>query len=156
MNTCAPVLVSIAFITAYIILDIMNQNYSQIAFHLAAGIFVVFGLMAICNNLGELAAWIFLSIPAVVLFIGIIYIWIDSRKDPQPVTVPEAPQPQPCRCPYSTSGCRTKGYNCPCPCRRCCPAPPKQGCPNAPLPPSVSQVPPASDINSIGCPNKKA
>jgi hypothetical protein len=149
LSLCSPALASLAIFTALIVLDIVNKTYNQIFFHVVTGIFSVIGLSVICGYIGEGVSWALFSVPFLVLVVGFLLIWIDSQKESVKKPASYGTPIRACPC----LSCRS----CPCRCGMNIPAPPPPvGTPSscAPLPDSVTSLPPRKPESTLGCPTK--
>jgi len=144
MVFCPAATATAAIFTALVVLDIVNKNYNTLGLHISGGIFSVIGIFVICNALGDLAGWIFLGIPFVVLLVGFLMLWIDGRKD--------SVEPEP-----DTSSLCNSCSTMPCRCgtwARPPPPPPCRASSQTVLPPSVTNVPARPLESNIGCPKR--
>ena len=110
MNFCPSAIATAAVFSALIINDLINKNYTPIVLHFFGGIFVVLGMVALCQRVGDYAGWLLLLIPIFVILIGFFLEWYSKSTT---TIVPNEPTPGPCfiPCPYC-------GYCNPCRCRR--------------------------------------
>lgn len=135
MTFCPAAITTAALFTAIVLIDLAKGKYRYIPFHAIGGFFCTLGLSFICQSLGDMAAWILLSIPFIFILLGLFMIWLSG---PTLVAVATAQQ-QADSCEDTEPACQ--------------PTPP--ACtPRAPpprLPASVTSVPPATSISTIGC-----
>jgi len=134
MTFCPAAITTAALFTAIVLIDLAKGKYRHVPFHALGGFFCVLGLNFICQSVGDAAAWILLSIPFLFILLGLFLIWwsgptvivaaaqqADSCTDTEPICT----QPIPPACTPT--------------------APPPT------LPTSVTSVPPATSISTIGC-----
>jgi hypothetical protein len=135
MTFCPAAITTAALFTAIVIIDLAKGKYRSVPFHALGGFFCTLGLSFICQTLGDTAGWIILSIPFIFILLGLFMIWLSG-----PTTVAEA----------SEDSCRETRPTC-----AQNPYPVKIACtPTAPpprLPASVTSVPPATSISTLGC-----
>ena len=132
MTFCPAAITTAALFTAIVLIDLAKGKYRYVPFHALGGFFCVLGLNFICQSVGDAAAWILLSIPFLFILLGLFLIWWSG-----PVIVAAVQQADSCQ--DTEPACQ--------------PMPP--ACtPTAPpprLPASVTNVPPATSISTIGC-----
>ena len=137
MTFCPAAITTAALFTAIVIIDLTKGNYRYVPFHALGGFFCTLGLSFICQTLGDTAAWILLSVPFIFILLGLFMIWFSG---PTNVAVP-AEREDSCR--DTRPSCAQNPY------------PVKIACtPTAPtprLPASVTSVPPATLISTLGC-----
>jgi hypothetical protein len=135
MIFCPAAITTAALFTAIVIIDLVKGKYRSVPFHALGGFFCTLGLSFICQTLGDTAAWILLSVPFIFILLGLFMIWLSG-----PTTVAEA----------SEDSCRETRPTCaqnPYPVKIACTptaTPPR-------LPASVTSVPPATSISTLGC-----
>lgn len=133
MPFCPAAITTAALFTAIVLIDLAKGNYRYIPFHAIGGFFCTLGLSFICQSLGDMAAWILLSIPFIFILLGLFMIWLSG-----PIIVAAVAQQQ-------TESCEEPMPSCP---------PPPACTPTAPpprLPASVTSVPPSTSVSTIGC-----
>jgi hypothetical protein len=114
MEICPSALTAAALFIAIVSLDLIKHKYRNIPLHAIGGFFCVLGLTYLCSTLGDLTGWILLSIPVVVLFVGLFMMWLDSRKTYVVATTPAVQRMStnncsPCiQCGMSSCGCFNK------------------------------------------------
>ena len=134
MTFCPAAITTAALFTAIVLIDIAKGKYRYIPFHAIGGFFCTLGISFICQYLGDMAAWILLSIPFIFILLGLFMIWLSGPT----MVVAVATQPQ-------TESCEEPMPSCP---------PPPACTPTAPpprLPASVTSVPPSTSVSTIGC-----
>ena len=135
MPFCPAAITTAALFTAIVLIDLAKGNYRYIPFHAIGGFFCTLGLSFICQSLGDMAAWILLSIPFIFILLGLFMIWLSG-----PTLVAAATAQQ------ETESCEDIEPACQPTPPACTPtAPPPR------LPASVTSVPPATSISTIGC-----
>jgi hypothetical protein len=132
MTFCPAAITTAALFTAIVIIDLTKGNYRYVPFHALGGFFCTLGLSFICQTLGDTAAWILLSVPFIFILLGLFMIWFSG---PTNVAVP-AEREDSCR--DTRASCAHNPY------------PVKIAC-TPRLPASVTSVPPATLISTLGC-----
>ena len=130
MTFCPAAITTAALFTAIVIIDLTKGNYRYVPFHALGGFFCTLGLSFICQTLGDTAAWILLSVPFIFILLGLFMIWLSG-----PTTVSEASEES---CKETRPTCEQNPY------------PVKIAC-TPRLPASVTSVPPATLISTLGC-----
>jgi hypothetical protein len=114
MEICPSALTAAALFIALVIMDLIKHKYRNIPLHAIGGFFCILGLTYLCSILGDLTGWILLSIPVVVVCIGLFMMWLDSRKTYVTATIPAVQRMptnncSPCiQCGMSSCGCFNK------------------------------------------------
>lgn len=135
MTFCPAAITTAALFTAIVIIDLVKGKYRSVPFHALGGFFCTLGLSFICQTLGDTAAWILLSVPFIFILLGLFMIWLSG-----PTTVPETREDS---CRETRPTCAQNPY----PVKIACTPtaqPPR-------LPASVTSVPPATSISTLGC-----
>lgn len=133
MPFCPAAITTAALFTAIVLIDLAKGKYRSVPFHALGGFFCTLGISFICQTLGDMAAWILLSIPFIFILLGLFMIWLSG-----PIIVAAVAQQQ-------TESCEEPMPSCP---------PPPACTPTAPpprLPASVTSVPPSTSVSTIGC-----
>lgn len=133
MTFCPAAITTAALFTAIVLIDLAKGKYRSVPFHALGGFFCTLGISFICQTLGDMAAWILLSIPFIFILLGLFMIWLSG-----PIIVAAVAQPQ-------IDSCEEPMPSCP---------PPPACTPRAPpprLPASVTSVPPSTSVSTIGC-----
>ena len=133
MPFCPAAITTAALFTAIVLIDLTKGKYRSVPFHALGGFFCTLGISFICQTLGDMAAWILLSIPFIFILLGLFMIWLSG-----PIIVAAVAQQQ-------TESCEEPMPSCP---------PPPACTPTAPpprLPASVTSVPPSTSVSTIGC-----
>ena len=133
MTFCPAAITTAALFTAIVLIDLAKGKYRSVPFHALGGFFCTLGISFICQALGDMAAWILLSIPFIFILLGLFMIWLSG-----PIIVAAVAQQQ-------TESCEEPMPSCP---------PPPACTPTAPpprLPASVTSVPPSTSVSTIGC-----
>jgi hypothetical protein len=112
---CAPAYTTGALFTSLILIDLFQREWRSIPTRFLFGAVAVLVMTYICQSYGPTLGWVLLSIPAVVILLGLFYVWSDARIEPKP-----QPELSMCGCPC----CHVK----PCRCRRPCPKPSPPAC----------------------------
>jgi len=135
MTFCPAAITTAALFTAIVLIDLAKGKYRAVPFHALSGFFCTLGLSFICQSLGDMAAWILLSIPFIFILLGLFMIWLSG---PTVAVVATAQQ---------TESCEDTEPSCVQPMPPACTptAPPPR------LPASVTNVPPATSISTLGC-----
>jgi len=133
MTFCPAAITTAALFTAIVLIDLAKGKYRSVPFHALGGFFCTLGLSFICQTLGDMAAWILLSIPFLFILLGLFMIWLSGP------TIVAAVQ--------HTESCEDTEPSCVQPMPPAC-------TPRAPpptLPASVRNVPPSTSISTLGC-----
>ena len=157
-----PAVVATALFTALITMDYLHREYNQAYFHFFSGVFVVLSISILCQILGDTAGWIFLSIPVIVVFITLIFQYIQyivsyvEQKSSSPSPTP-SPSMECDECGYVKSKCCCKPKPKPKPkCQSSCSDKKWSGCDiqgvSNFLPPSVTGLPVNPNPSKIDCP----
>lgn len=110
MSFCPSAIATAAVFTALVVNDLINKNYTPIVLHVFGGIFVVLGITALCQRIGDYAGWLLLLIPIFIILIGFFLEWYSSYPNKK---VDMGPSSGPCLMP-----CQACGYCKPCRCSR--------------------------------------
>lgn len=148
MTFCPAAITTAALFTAIVLIDLAKGKYRHVPFHALGGFFCTLGLNFICQSVGDAAAWILLSIPLIFILLGLFLIWWSG-----PVIVAAATAQQADSCQDTEPACQPMppAYQQMPPAYQQMPPAYTPTAPPPTLPASVTSVPPASSISTIGC-----
>ena len=148
MTFCPAAITTAALFTAIVLIDLAKGKYRHVPFHALGGFFCTLGLNFICQSMGDTTAWILLSIPLIFILLGLFLIWWSG-----PTTVAAATAQQADSCQDMEPACQQMppAYQQMPPAYQQMPPAYTPTAPPPTLPASVTSVPPATSISTIGC-----